>query len=268
MSLGGTSTDSEVSEDELEDCPVGQEDDCGNEDPKQRSVSPCPSDPEDVKAVKKRNRPVRSKARRVAANVRERKRILDYNQAFNALRTVLKHDLSGKRLSKIATLRRAIHHISALSSYLGTHSATEPDSPPCTHTECYRQPEVNTATFQEPVENYLQHQRDIHGMHDQMSPEIPLYQETSNSAHLCSPSPHHTHYSPNSQIHMSHGHYGPQWDEQSGDYYSGGPGCQHGMRVTCHQNHMETYAESANSTLTWQLGYLQYHGYQQSLSMH
>uniref|UniRef100_A0A8C9QJQ7 Basic helix-loop-helix family member a9 n=1 Tax=Spermophilus dauricus TaxID=99837 RepID=A0A8C9QJQ7_SPEDA len=63
----------------------------------------------------KQARPVRSKARRMAANVRERKRILDYNEAFNALRRALRHDLGGKRLSKIATLRRAIHRITALS---------------------------------------------------------------------------------------------------------------------------------------------------------
>ena len=67
----------------------------------------------------------------MAANVRERKRILDYNQAFNALRLVLKHDLGGKRLSKIATLRRAIHRIAALS--LSLHCW------PCTHSECRRQ---------------------------------------------------------------------------------------------------------------------------------
>nr|XP_025957202.1 class A basic helix-loop-helix protein 9 [Dromaius novaehollandiae] len=65
--------------------------------------------------ARKRSRPARSKARRMAANVRERKRILDYNQAFNALRLALRHDLSGKRLSKIATLRRAISRIAALS---------------------------------------------------------------------------------------------------------------------------------------------------------
>lgn len=252
MSLGCTSTESEISEDELEDCPVGQDDDCRNEHPKEPSVSPCPGDPEDVKVVKRRNRPVRSKARRVTANIRERKRILDYNQAFNALRTVLKHDLSGKRLSKISTLRRAINHISALSSYLRTHSTTEPDSPPCTHIECYRQPELNTSTFREPVENNLHHQRDIYGMHDQtVSKEIALHQETSNSANLCSPSPHYNHYSPNSQIHMSHGHYGHQWDDQCSFYYNGGPGYQHGMRVTCHQNHMETYGMQSMLTQHW-----------------
>lgn len=56
---------------------------------------------EEVANSRKRARPVRSKARRMAANVRERKRILDYNEAFNALRRALRHDLGGKRLSKI-----------------------------------------------------------------------------------------------------------------------------------------------------------------------
>uniref|UniRef100_A0A8C2TR35 Basic helix-loop-helix family member a9 n=1 Tax=Coturnix japonica TaxID=93934 RepID=A0A8C2TR35_COTJA len=81
--------------------------------PKGRNATACLGDAEEMK-VRKRSRPVRSKARRMAANVRERKRILDYNQAFNALRLALKHDLGGKRLSKIATLRRAIHRIAAL----------------------------------------------------------------------------------------------------------------------------------------------------------
>uniref|UniRef100_A0A8C1TKK6 BHLH domain-containing protein n=1 Tax=Cyprinus carpio TaxID=7962 RepID=A0A8C1TKK6_CYPCA len=242
MSLGSTSTESEVSEDELEDCPLGEDDDCSSESPSknrsERSVSSSLSDTEGFKAAKRRTRPKRSKARRAAANIRERKRILDYNQAFNALRTVLKHDLSGKRLSKIATLRRAIHHISTLSLYLRTHSDTEAHTPPCTQTECYRQPEDNTSlpkktgTFQEPMENYIPHQ-----------PE-PL------------------------TVHVSHGCYSHHWEDQSSDYYSGGAGYQHGTRVTCHQNHMDTYADSANPSLAWQLGYLQYHGYQQSLSMH
>ncbi|XP_053131315.1 class A basic helix-loop-helix protein 9 [Hemicordylus capensis] len=78
-------------------------------------------------------RPVRSKARRMAANIRERKQILDYNQAFNALQLALKHDLGGKRLSKIATLRRAIHRIASLSRSL--HSGPTPRGS-CAHAEC------------------------------------------------------------------------------------------------------------------------------------
>ncbi|XP_067306593.1 class A basic helix-loop-helix protein 9-like [Pseudorasbora parva] len=262
MSLGSTGTESEVSEDEMEDCPLGQDDDCNNESPgklrSECSVSSGPSDTEDVKAVKSRTRPKRSKARRVAANIRERKRILDYNQAFNALRTVLKHDLSGKRLSKIATLRRAIHHISTMSLYLQTHLATEPHAPPCTHTECYRQPEENnTGTFQEPMDSYVSHQPEL-----TVSTEI--HQDTSNST----PSQHYNQCATNSQVHVSHGHFAHQWEDQSSDYCSGGPGYQHGTRVTCHQNHMDTYADSANPSLAWQMGYHPCHGYQQFLSMH
>ncbi|NXB72606.1 BHA09 protein, partial [Donacobius atricapilla] len=90
-----------------------------------------PGDAEGMK-VRKRSRPARSKARRMAANVRERKRILDYNQAFNALRLALKHDLGGKRLSKIATLRRAINRITALSlSLRGAGCCWS-----CAHPEC------------------------------------------------------------------------------------------------------------------------------------
>ncbi|XP_036691513.1 class A basic helix-loop-helix protein 9 [Balaenoptera musculus] len=91
---------------------------------------------EEAVGSRKRSRPVRSKARRMAANVRERKRILDYNEAFNALRRALRHDLGGKRLSKIATLRRAIHRITALSLVLRASPAPRW---PCGHLECYGQ---------------------------------------------------------------------------------------------------------------------------------
>ncbi|XP_010956636.2 class A basic helix-loop-helix protein 9 [Camelus dromedarius] len=91
---------------------------------------------EEVAGSRKRSRPVRSKARRMAANVRERKRILDYNEAFNALRRALRHDLGGKRLSKIATLRRAIHRITALSLVLRASPAPHW---PCGHLECHGQ---------------------------------------------------------------------------------------------------------------------------------
>ncbi|XP_019366508.1 PREDICTED: class A basic helix-loop-helix protein 9 [Gavialis gangeticus] len=100
--------------------------------PRGSEASSCPSDGEEPKG-RRRSRPARSKARRMAANVRERKRILDYNQAFNALRLALKHDLSGKRLSKIATLRRAIHRIAVLSMSLRSGPAPRW---PCAHAEC------------------------------------------------------------------------------------------------------------------------------------
>ncbi|KAE8288071.1 Class A basic helix-loop-helix protein 9 [Larimichthys crocea] len=129
-------TGSEFSEEELELGVLDHGEDEGS--PKasfqdSESSTSSPSDPEEGQ-TKKRNRPVRSKARRMAANVRERKRIMDYNQAFNALRVALNHDLSGKRLSKIATLQRAINRISALSVFLNSN----PPSKPCAHRECNR----------------------------------------------------------------------------------------------------------------------------------
>ncbi|TRY81814.1 hypothetical protein DNTS_001892 [Danionella cerebrum] len=202
MSLSSTSTESEASEDELEDCSVGQDDDCDN--------SHCPSDIEDPNEAKRLSRPKRSKARRVAANIRERKRILDYNQAFNALRTVLKHDLTGKRLSKIATLRRAIHHISTLSSYLQTHSSAEPSAPLCTHTECFRQPgeseslHIKKGAFQESAKNSISNQADLTA-----SQELPgiFYQDISN----LTPSLY--------SYELGHGHFGHHWSAEG--YYNG-----------------------------------------------
>lgn len=97
-------------------------------------ITVCPTSKEETQRRSK-PRPMRSKARRMAANVRERKRILDYNQAFNALRLALKHDLGGKRLSKIATLRRAINRIAFLSMSLHS-SPTSRRS--CGHDECHR----------------------------------------------------------------------------------------------------------------------------------
>ncbi|XP_051492047.1 class A basic helix-loop-helix protein 9 [Apus apus] len=130
--MSGAAPEPNSSEEELEVRGASQE--CYGQDlwvPQGREAAACLGDTEEMK-VRKRSRPARSKARRMAANVRERKRILDYNQAFNALRLALKHDLGGKRLSKIATLRRAINRITALS--LSLHGTGRCWS--CTHSEC------------------------------------------------------------------------------------------------------------------------------------
>lgn len=55
--------------------------------------------------------------------------ILDYNEAFNALRRALRHDLGGKRLSKIATLRRAIHRDRSARSPRAARASPAPASP-------------------------------------------------------------------------------------------------------------------------------------------
>uniref|UniRef100_A0A673A9Q5 Basic helix-loop-helix family, member a9 n=1 Tax=Sphaeramia orbicularis TaxID=375764 RepID=A0A673A9Q5_9TELE len=207
---------SEFSEEELELGTLGQGEE--DESPKasfqdSESSTSSPSEAEEGQ-TKKRNRPVRSKARRMAANVRERKRIMDYNQAFNALRVALNHDLSGKRLSKIATLQRAINRISALSVFLSSN----PPSKPCTHRECNR-PSVGAAAMggsrveqtRVPVPR-LEHQSYVpwhasisHQMQQQQGPHlhrIPgephIYLDNSGSS--CPPSPHYPCYPTEGQI--------------------------------------------------------------------
>ncbi|KAG8590559.1 hypothetical protein GDO81_006798 [Engystomops pustulosus] len=216
------------------------------------------SEVEDAKP-KKRTRPVRSKARRVAANVRERKRILDYNQAFNALRLALKHDLSGKRLSKISTLKRAINRISTLSMLL--HSSSE-QKWACNHPECHlqherhRQPEVNGGSPQAYVTPPPSHQ----DVHSELS-----YGE---AAHLHSP--YYTRQSPEATYLQCQ--YGSPAEENSMpsspySYYAHG-GYSIGVRGTCFPHQMDNLSEHSSGPFPWQFGYLQGSGYQHSLSMH
>lgn len=219
------------------------------------------SEVEDAKP-KKRTRPVRSKARRVAANVRERKRILDYNQAFNALRMALKHDLSGKRLSKISTLKRAINRISTLSMFL--HSSSE-QKWACNHTECHlqherhRQPEINDGSPQTYITPPQSHQ------------DVPSELSYGEAAHLPqSHSPYYTRHSPEATYLQCQ--YGSPTEDNSMpsspySYYAHG-GYSIGVRGTCFPHPMENLSEHSSGPLPWQLGYLQGSGYQHSLSMH
>uniref|UniRef100_A0A8C7UT81 BHLH domain-containing protein n=1 Tax=Oncorhynchus mykiss TaxID=8022 RepID=A0A8C7UT81_ONCMY len=249
MSSHAIFTKSEFSEEEQEGILLGldeEEKNSGSEDSEAGSkksleskggtAGRCPD-------VKRRSRPVRSKSRRVAANVRERKRILDYNQSFNALRMVLKHDLNGKRLSKIATLRRAINHISSLTVFLRSHpcpSALPGGHPPCTHAECLR--EQPSARIEEAIPS-------------------------------CLPSPSYAHFSPTeTQFYTpSHTHE----ELSSPPYYissewSGGSGYPFGVRANCRPNHTDSFSDSSPAvSFTWQLGYLQGSaGYQQFLTMY
>lgn len=245
-------TESEFSEEEPEGAAPGR----GRSEGSLGGASPR-GPQEDARPGKRRSRPARSKARRVAANVRERKRILDYNQAFNALRCALRHDLSGKRLSKIATLRRAINRISALSVFLRAHPGpAPPPARPCAHLECHGRADGPGEGL---PEGYLPPAH---------SPP-PLYPAP--------PSPHYPHFSTDAQLCVPHERFpGPRDALHSPPLYaggSGGPGAggySFGVRATCHQNHMDAFAERHPAApLAWQLGYLQgAPGFQQSLSMH
>lgn len=223
----------------------------------------------DEGSAKKRHRPVRSKARRMAANIRERKRIMDYNQAFNTLRIALNHDLSGKRLSKIATLQRAINRISALSVFLNTN----PPGNTCTHRECNRSAAqaavaMGTSTLEQisvtiphldpqsytPFHASMPQQIQSPGPHMwRLASEPHIY--VTNSVTPCSPSPHYPCYSSEEHLYSTQGHCSAPYDlpashllyPQVGE----GFGFQPGMRA---QKHMDTFVESSFALgLSWQM---------------
>ncbi|XP_053313373.1 class A basic helix-loop-helix protein 9 [Spea bombifrons] len=252
-------SESEFSEDEQE---LGEEqnDDC-RQSPDKLQSRESGSELDDAKP-RKRTRPVRSKARRVAANVRERKRILDYNQAFNALRLTLKHDLSGKRLSKIATLKRAINRISTLSMFL--HSSSQ-QKWSCSHSECHlqydghRQSEIKDSCPQPP---FLMSEQ-IH----QVAPPISPYEETNHFQP--NHSPNYSRLSPETSYFQCQ--YGtPAEDNKIPNcpYYMHGS-YSIGIRGACYQNRVDSLEESYGGHFkSWQFGSLQGPSYQHSLPMH
>ncbi|XP_074969576.1 class A basic helix-loop-helix protein 9 [Phalacrocorax aristotelis] len=215
--------------------------------PQSREAAAHLGDTEGTK-VRKRSRPVRSKARRMAANVRERKRILDYNQAFNALRLALKHDLGGKRLSKIATLRRAINRITALS--LSLHGAGR--CWPCTHSECCGRPGV---PVQEPGTKASR-------------PQLPWQPGYAGAASLprCPPSPLYAVFSPERQLH----HYESLKEDCSvpSPVYCSSGTHHPGLRSACQQRYTGSLQDPLAGAVPWQLGYCQSWGHQQCLPIH
>ncbi|CAB1431165.1 unnamed protein product [Pleuronectes platessa] len=267
---------SEFSEEELELGILGEEEDDGSHKASYEDSESSDSSPSDLEEgqTKKRNRPVRSKARRMAANVRERKRIMDYNQAFNALRVALNHDLSGKRLSKIATLQRAINRISALSVFLNSN----PPGKACSHRECNRatagaavtgasRPDQTRLTVPR-----LEHQSYIpwhaslsHQVQPQLGPHVHrlptephVYMD--NMVSSCPPSPHYPCYPTEGQLYASHGHCSsphnhppsPLGYPQVGE----GLGYQPGMWASCTQGYVDTFVEPPPALgLPWQVSY-------------
>ncbi|XP_044540376.1 class A basic helix-loop-helix protein 9 [Gracilinanus agilis] len=204
----------------------------------------------------KTSRPVRSKARRIAANVRERKRILDYNQAFNALRLALKHDLSGKRLSKIATLRRAIHRITSLSMFLRSGPTARW---PCSHQEC----RTHYGRVQEEETGWDSHPQPF------PMPMDYSYGEAVLPFQPPPPSPLYLKYSPETQ-------FPSQLESQKEDtipsnpvYHSSGSHLL-GEQPPCYPKYVDNLRAPSPRTIPWQLGYLRGpgRGCQQSLPMH
>ncbi|KAM7088815.1 class A basic helix-loop-helix protein 9 [Ciconia maguari] len=244
----GTAPEPDSSEEELEGGSAPQA--CYGQGlwvPQGREATACLGDSKGMK-VRKRSRPVRSKARRMAANVRERKRILDYNQAFNALRLALKHDLGGKRLSKIATLRRAINRITALS--LSLHSTGRCWS--CAHSECRSWAGVPAQEL------------GAKAGCSQLSWESG-YAGTA-SLQRCPPSPLYAGFSPERQLH----HYeSPKEDRSVPSPAYCSSGTHHpGLRGASQQRYTGSLQDPVAGAVPWQLGYCQSWGHQQCLPIH
>ncbi|XP_076842757.1 class A basic helix-loop-helix protein 9 [Brachyhypopomus gauderio] len=217
---------------------------------------------------RKRCRPARSKARRMAANVRERKRILDYNQAFNALRVALHHDLSGKRLSKIATLQRAISRISALSVFLRNNPPAT-SSNACGHRECHgqaggsRSEAAQAAPVHQEHQGYAAWRQPLGRQTQRPLAEQQVYADSLRHAGpVCPPSPHYSCYSPEDQLYPAGGTCGsPTSDTASPPRYGRlmeGLGYQPGFWGSCSQGHMDGYWESPQTLpFSWHMSYLQ-----------
>lgn len=269
---------SEFSEEELELSPEAQMDDDTLDSSRKGSYTDSASPSSTLSEAeegrpKKRSRPVRSTARRMAANVRERKRILDYNQAFNALRVALHHDLSGKRLSKIATLQRAINRISALSVFL-RNNPPNGASKPCTHRECYGQPGQVSPTDVEPQgfmswEQPLALQMQKHRLPSEQQVYMDHFRHAGSTCPLL---PHYSCYSPDVQLYANGGSCGsPASDDASPPRYGrqgDGLGYQAGVWGSCSQRYADGHSEATQTLpFSWHMGYLQETGPQHCYPM-
>ncbi|XP_044764084.1 protein Fer3-like [Coccinella septempunctata] len=79
------------------------------------------SGPNSISSTKKPRRRVATLAQRRAANIRERRRMFNLNEAFDKLRRKVPTFAYEKRLSRIETLRLAITYISFMAELLHGH---------------------------------------------------------------------------------------------------------------------------------------------------
>ncbi|XP_055688331.1 protein Fer3 isoform X2 [Lutzomyia longipalpis] len=94
-------------------------------------LSPRSGHPAPNGSTKKTRRRVASMAQRRAANIRERRRMFNLNEAFDKLRRKVPTFAYEKRLSRIETLRLAITYISFMTELLngspGGHETRSPE---------------------------------------------------------------------------------------------------------------------------------------------
>ncbi|KAG5873453.1 hypothetical protein JTB14_007220 [Gonioctena quinquepunctata] len=99
---------------------VWQRQQCGGLVPNRLSRNGTPNGSQSAKKTRRR---VATIAQRRAANIRERRRMFNLNEAFDKLRRKVPTFAYEKRLSRIETLRLAITYISFMAELLHGHSS-------------------------------------------------------------------------------------------------------------------------------------------------
>ncbi|XP_049281162.1 protein Fer3-like [Anopheles funestus] len=153
-----------------------------------RGAQPAPSSG----STKKTRRRVASMAQRRAANIRERRRMFNLNEAFDKLRRKVPTFAYEKRLSRIETLRLAITYIGFMSELLAgtpTHDGRSP--------ELY--PSVLAATAHHT--SHHQHHHHHHHHHQQHNNHSSQHQQQQQQQQ----SHHHAHLHHQQQHHSLHG---------------------------------------------------------------
>ncbi|XP_053669371.1 protein Fer3-like [Anopheles marshallii] len=158
-----------------------------------RGAQPAPSSGSN----KKTRRRVASMAQRRAANIRERRRMFNLNEAFDKLRRKVPTFAYEKRLSRIETLRLAITYIGFMSELLAgtpTHDGRSP--------ELY--PSVLAATAHHAPHHHQHHHHHHHHNHSQQQHNNHSSQHQQQQQQQ-QPSHHHAHLHHQQQHHSLHG---------------------------------------------------------------
>ncbi|XP_041763509.1 protein Fer3-like [Anopheles merus] len=161
-----------------------------------RGAQPAPSSG----STKKTRRRVASMAQRRAANIRERRRMFNLNEAFDKLRRKVPTFAYEKRLSRIETLRLAITYIGFMSELLAgtpTHDGRSPELYPGV---------LATTAHHAPHHHHHQHhhhhhqqQQQQHNNHSAQHQQSQPPQQSHHHAHL------HHQQQPSQPHHNLHG---------------------------------------------------------------
>ncbi|XP_040153587.1 protein Fer3 [Anopheles arabiensis] len=163
-----------------------------------RGAQPAPSSG----STKKTRRRVASMAQRRAANIRERRRMFNLNEAFDKLRRKVPTFAYEKRLSRIETLRLAITYIGFMSELLAgtpTHDGRSPELYPGV---------LATTAHHAPHHHHHQHhhhhhqqqqQQQQHNNHSAQHQQSQPPQQSHHHAHL------HHQQQPSQPHHSLHG---------------------------------------------------------------